>query len=176
MVPAWWRAVYEFVNLDGVRILALLTVLDGKPAVAASSTDSSENGNIKPIPKTRDAIAVAIKQDDGPESVPKVVAGGKGRVAEQILEIAFSQGIKVREDADLAELLASIDIDSDIPVDAFATVAEILNYVYRVNNEMRADGWAAEGKQTGGEPGDEADDLPSAAELVRMWAQKGSDE
>lgn len=134
--------------------------------MAASSTDPGENGNIKPIPKTRDAIAVAIKQDDGPESVPKVVAGGKGKVAEQILEIAFSQGIKVREDADLAELLASIDIDSDIPVDAFATVAEILNYLYQVNNEMRVEGGS----------GDEPEEAPSAAELVRMWARKEGDE
>jgi len=144
--------------------------------VAASSTDPGENGNIKPIPKTRDAIAVAIKQEDGPESVPKVVAGGKGKVAEQILEIAFSQGIKVREDADLAELLASIDVDSDIPVDAFATVAEILNYVYRVNNEMRAGDGSADGTQSGGDAEDGPDGIPSAADLVRMWAQKDSDE
>lgn len=132
------------------------------PSNPDQGTGAPENGNIKPIPKTRDAIAVAIKQDDGPESVPKVVAGGKGKVAEQILEIAFSQGIKVREDADLAELLASIDIDSDIPVDAFATVAEILNHLYRVNNEMRAEGGSE----------NETEEAPSAAELVRMWAQK----
>ena len=66
----------------------------------------------------------------------RFVAGGRGSVAEQILQIAFAQGVKVREDADLAELLSAIDIDSEIPIEAFAAVAEILTYVYRANGNM----------------------------------------
>ena len=57
-------------------------------------------------------------------------------MAEQILQVAFDRGIKVREDADLAEMLSAIDIDSEIPVEAFAAVAEILTYVYRANGNM----------------------------------------
>ena len=49
------------------------------------------------------------------------------------MNIAFAQGIKVREDKDLANLLGAIDIDSEIPIEAFAAVAEILAYVYRAN-------------------------------------------
>ena len=64
---------------------------------------------------------------------PKVIAAGRGSVAEQILALAFANGIKVREDADLAELLSAIDIDSEIPLEAFTAVAEILSYVYRAN-------------------------------------------
>jgi flagellar biosynthesis protein len=62
-----------------------------------------------------------------------VVATGKGHVAEQILEVAFANGVKVREDADLVELLSAIDIDSEIPIEAIAAVAEILAHVYRAN-------------------------------------------
>ena len=40
----------------------------------------------------------------------------------------------MREDADLVQLLTSIDIDSEIPAEVFAAVAEILTYVYQVNN------------------------------------------
>ncbi|MCH7861928.1 MAG: hypothetical protein IH998_09615, partial [Proteobacteria bacterium] len=42
----------------------------------------------------------------------------------------------VREDADLAEILQAMEIDSEIPVAAFAAVAEILAYVYRANRDQ----------------------------------------
>lgn len=79
---------------------------------------------------------MALAHDLADQRPPKVVAGGRGRIAEQILEIAFAHGVKVREDADLAQLLSSIDVDSEIPPEAFAAVAEILIYVYQANNAL----------------------------------------
>ena len=98
----------------------------------ANSENDSNNDTGNDTSK-KDAIAVALRYEPDSEYAPKVVAGGRGTVAEQILEIAFAHGIKVREDQDLAEVLSSIDIDSEIPVEAFAAVAEILIYVYRAN-------------------------------------------
>jgi flagellar biosynthesis protein len=99
--------------------------------LAKSDNDTNnDNGNDA---NKKDTIAVALRYDADSEYAPKVVAGGRGSIAEQILEIAFANGIKVREDQDLAEVLSSIDIDSKIPVEAFAAVAEILIYVYRAN-------------------------------------------
>lgn len=80
-------------------------------------------------------IAVALKHERGDDRAPRVVASGRGALAERILELAFAAGVKVREDADLAEVLAAIEADHEIPVAAFAAVAEILSYVYRVNAE-----------------------------------------
>jgi len=57
-------------------------------------------------------------------------------VAEQILAIAFAHDIKVREDADLVQILEAVDLDSEIPLEALAAVAEILSYVYRANNRL----------------------------------------
>ena len=102
-----------------------------------SGQDKGTN-NIKAIPKTGDALAYALSHDidEGNEGKPPVVvAGGRGHVAEQILQIAFSCGVKVREDKDLVQMLASVDIDSEIPTEAFSTVAEILSYLYRYNNQ-----------------------------------------
>lgn len=98
----------------------------------ANSDNDTNNDNGNDANK-KDTIAVALRYDADSEYAPKVVAGGRGSIAEQILEIAFANGIKVREDQDLAEVLSSIDIDSKIPVEAFAAVAEILIYVYRAN-------------------------------------------
>ncbi|MFQ5764549.1 MAG: EscU/YscU/HrcU family type III secretion system export apparatus switch protein [Rhodospirillales bacterium] len=110
-------------------------------------SDSEQDRDAKDAKKNPVAVALAHElADDRP---PKVVAGGRGRIAEQIIEIAFAHGVRVREDADLAELLSSIDIDSEIPVEAFVAVAEILTYVYQANAGLAADG--AEDK---GSPGD----------------------
>ena len=94
------------------------------------TTEASRDQD-KAVPKT---IAVAVEESRG--VAPKVTATGRGYVAEQILEIAFARGIKVREDADLVQILAALDVDSDIPTEAFAAVAEILAYVYRANGQI----------------------------------------
>lgn len=95
-------------------------------------------------PKT---IAVAVEERAG-SAAPKVSATGRGYVAEQILALAFARGIKVREDADLAQILSVVDVDSDIPTEAFAAVAEILAHVYRANGETPR-GFAAEQPRAG---------------------------
>ena len=85
------------------------------------------------------AIALDYKREGGrvdPNKGPRVAATGKGAVAEQILQIAFERGIPVREDPDLAQILSTLEVDSVIPVDALAAVAEILSYLYRLNGKV----------------------------------------
>ncbi|MHC8494627.1 EscU/YscU/HrcU family type III secretion system export apparatus switch protein [Thalassospira sp. SM2505] len=77
--------------------------------------------------------AVALRYAHGRDNAPILSAKGEGSVAEQILQVAFANGIKVRKDSDLAEILMAVDVDSEIPLEAFAAVAEILNYIYRIN-------------------------------------------
>lgn len=88
---------------------------------------------IRPLtrPPGKPAIAVAIKHEPG--DLPTVIASGRGSLAERILEIAFAAGIKVREDADLAQLLAAVETNCPIPIACFEAVAEILTYLYRAN-------------------------------------------
>lgn len=96
-------------------------------------------GNIAALPEET-TIAVALGQQDGnPAAPPKILATGRGDFAQVILDIAFKNGVKVRKDSDLAEILAAVDIDSAIPVEAFIAVAEILRYVYASNRETPPD-------------------------------------
>ena len=92
-------------------------------------------------------MAVAIGRPRAGSSTPEIVATGRGAVAEQILALAFANGVKVREDADLVEVLGCLDVDSEIPLEAMAAVAEILSYVYRANaaaaEQEAAPGFAA---------------------------------
>ena len=77
--------------------------------------------------------AVALSDQGKRDTRPRVGASGHGGVAEQILQLAWANDIKVREDADLVEILSAIDVESEIPIEAFAAVAEILSYLYRAN-------------------------------------------
>ncbi len=89
--------------------------------------------------KSRRAAAVALKKYGiGEGALPKVVAAGYGKLAEQIVEIAFQNGVKVREDKDLAQMLAAIEIDSEIPTEALVAIAEILAYVYKTNGTYQS--------------------------------------
>jgi len=85
--------------------------------------------------KDKSPIAIALSHDRGTTNAPMVTASGRGAVAEQILEIAFANDVKVREDSDLAQILSQVDVDSPIPLEAFAAVSEILSYLYRAQNE-----------------------------------------
>ncbi len=93
------------------------------PGLAASAED-------------RDSRHLAVALRGAPEQAARtrVIAKGEGALAEQILEIAFDRGIKVRSDADLAEILSAVEVDCEIPLEALAAVAEILTYVYRATN------------------------------------------
>ena len=106
------------------------------PPVETSDDDQDQ---AKPRPER--AIAVALEKDPETEAPARITASGYGKVAEQILEIAFANGVKVREDADLAQILAQLEVESEIPLEALAAVAEILRYVYAANAAM-ADGAA----------------------------------
>lgn len=86
-------------------------------------------------PQRDTAVALSYRPEQGDEA-PRVVASGKGELARRILDLAFAAGVKVREDADLVEILAAVDVDSQVPLEALMAVAEILTYVYIANGRM----------------------------------------
>ena len=87
-------------------------------------------------PSDRPQIAVALDYQPGQRDAPRIVATGRGPIAERILELAREHGIAVRENADLAEMLEAVGIGEQIPVAAFAVVAEILFYVLQANGRL----------------------------------------
>lgn len=98
-----------------------------------SHNEQLKPSNIKEKPKRQTAVALTESEEIG--DAPVITAAGRGKLAEKILQLAFENDIKVREDSALAEMLAQIELDSPIPSEAFMAVAEILSYVYRANGE-----------------------------------------
>jgi flagellar biosynthesis protein len=82
-------------------------------------------------------LAAALRHDPGGTDLPRVIAKGRGAIAAQIMDLAEAHGIEVRRDQDLAALLGTLEIDSPIPLAAFAAVAEILAHLYRTNQRLR---------------------------------------
>ena len=93
----------------------------------SDSPDSQDRAN-----RQERRVAVALSYDKDSDSLPRIVASGRGAVADQILDLAFANGVRVREDRELAEMLSLLDIDSEIPDEAIYAVAEILSYLYRM--------------------------------------------
>lgn len=109
-----------------------MVIQTGTVRTIARSPMAEPPSSQKPQPRPK---AVALRYDPVREEAPRVVASGQGFIADQIIRIALDQGITIRRDADLVEILAKLDIDSLIPLEAFAAVAEILSYIYRTQGK-----------------------------------------
>jgi len=86
--------------------------------------------------KTTDK-AIAIRYNEDESTAPKVIASGKGLVAEKIIKTAREAGIHIQEDANLVELLSKVPVGDEIPVELYQTVAEVLAFVYKVNEKFK---------------------------------------
>jgi len=64
---------------------------------------------------------------------PKVVATGKGMVADKILEAARAAGIPLREDPALVQALATLELEQEVPPELYRAVAEALAWAYRLS-------------------------------------------
>ena len=81
--------------------------------------------------------AAAVRYEKGADAAPKLVAAGAGRLADRILALAAEAGVPVREDAALADALARLQVDLDIPPDLYAAVAEALVWAYSLDARAR---------------------------------------
>ena len=79
--------------------------------------------------------AVALHYDAQNDSAPRLTAKGEGLIAEKILEIAKGAGVPIRQDSDLVEVLSHLELNAAIPSETYVVVAEILAWVYRLNNK-----------------------------------------
>lgn len=86
-------------------------------------------------PETPILKATALKYDKGKSEAPTLKAKGKGHVAEKIIEIAEEHGIPIHRDGNLVEILEKLDLDEEIPLEIYATVAEIFAYIYKVGQQ-----------------------------------------
>lgn len=77
--------------------------------------------------------AVALRYNDEQDATPKVIAKGAGSMAERIIRIAKERDVPVRHDPDMIHMLSGIDTMQPVPPRLYQAVAEILLYIYQMN-------------------------------------------
>jgi flagellar biosynthesis protein len=83
-------------------------------------------------PKER-ALAVALQYEKGTRDAPKVVAKGRGLVAEKIIALAEENGVIIEANPVLAQALSGVEIDDTIPIELYEAVAVVIGYVLRTS-------------------------------------------
>ncbi len=79
--------------------------------------------------------AVALKYDMQKDTAPRVIAKGKGHVAEHILATAQQNSIPVYQNKTLVNMLMALEIDREIPPELYKAIAEVMAYVYQMDKE-----------------------------------------
>jgi flagellar biosynthesis protein len=82
-------------------------------------------------------LAAAIRYDNERDRAPKITASGRGIIAEKIIELAAEYGIPVKNDPDLIQILSKLEVGTEIPVELYRAIAEILAFVYSLNENQR---------------------------------------
>ncbi|MEO4053541.1 EscU/YscU/HrcU family type III secretion system export apparatus switch protein [Solibacillus sp. CAU 1738] len=84
--------------------------------------------------------AIALSYNPSDHAGPKVIAKGKGKIAENILEQAELHEVPIHEDPNLVELLGQLDLNESIPEELYQAVAEVFAFIYhldRKHNELQ---------------------------------------
>lgn len=77
------------------------------------------------------AVALAYRETD---AAPRVVAKGRGLMAEEIIARAREHGVYVHESPEMVSLLMQIDLDQRIPPQLYVAIAELLAWLYRLES------------------------------------------
>jgi flagellar biosynthesis protein len=80
------------------------------------------------------SLAVALKYAPG-DRAPKVVAKGRGLIAQEIISRAQEHGVYVHESPELVTLLQQVNLDDHIPPALYIAVAELLAWLYRIEQK-----------------------------------------
>lgn len=77
------------------------------------------------------ALAVALHYEEGSREAPRVVAKGRGLVAEKIVALAQENGVVIEANPVLAEALSGVELDESIPIELYDAMAVVIGYVLR---------------------------------------------
>jgi len=80
--------------------------------------------------------AVALKYDRKKDNAPRVIAKGRGEIAEKIIEVAKAHNVPMYEDKNLIQILEALDLETEIPPELYRAVAEVLAFIYRLNGKI----------------------------------------
>jgi len=84
-----------------------------------------------PTPIDPEKVAIALAYEEGAGEAPRVVAKGRGAVAEKIIALGEEHGVVIQGSPVLAAALSKVELDESIPEELFKAVAEVIAFVLR---------------------------------------------
>lgn len=94
--------------------------------------------------RTPPKVAVALGYDKLKDDAPRVVASGRGAVADALVRLAGEHDVPVHKDHPLANALVKLELGSTVPPELYAAVAEVLAFLWRLEQQKATHGWGEE--------------------------------
>ena len=88
------------------------------------------------LPVDPQKLAVALEYERGSREAPRVIAKGRGLIAERIIALAEENDIVIESNPALAKALSGVELEEEIPVELFEAVAEIIGFVLRARTRV----------------------------------------
>lgn len=79
--------------------------------------------------------ATALKYNQTDDRAPKVVATGKGLIAENIIKKAEESGVSVYQDERLSQQLMNLSLGDEIPAELYHVIAEVLVFIAQADRK-----------------------------------------
>ena len=76
--------------------------------------------------------AAALQYNREKDNAPRIIAKGKGDIAQKIVEKAEEENIHIEDDSDLVDILLKLEIGDEIPPELYQVIAEILSFIYEL--------------------------------------------
>ncbi|MCB0877789.1 MAG: EscU/YscU/HrcU family type III secretion system export apparatus switch protein [Thermoleophilia bacterium] len=82
-----------------------------------------------------DLEVAALGYEAGQDNAPKLIAHGRGHMAQRIMELAEQHDLPVRQDPTLVSILGALDVGAEVPPDLYGVIAEVLAWAYHADQE-----------------------------------------
>lgn len=79
-------------------------------------------------------VAVALHWDG--QSAPRVTAKGRGEIADRIVELARKHKVPIDHEPALIEVLADVELGTQIPDKLFVAIAQVIAFAYTVRGQL----------------------------------------
>lgn len=94
--------------------------------------------------RTKPKVAVALGYDSKQDDSPRVLAAGRGEIAEALIHIAKGNEVPIHVDHPLANALVKLELGASVPQELYKAVAEVLAFLWRLEQTKSTLGWGGE--------------------------------
>lgn len=126
----------EFKQMEGDQQVKSQIRQKGKQIIMQNMMSNVKDSSVIITNPTH--IAVALRYKQGEDMAPKLMAKGINHVAYRIKELAQENNVPIVEDKQLARFIyKNVELEAEIPQEIYKAVADILTYIFKLNNKSK---------------------------------------